>query len=266
MFTLINKDVVPPIFLFPFLLFLFVPGFLTAKGGQHHPSNFADTSDSYENYMPRADVSGLKSEDKQNRVRESHPNHFITYKVRRGDTITKISRKFKVPLDHLCAFNGMGNNNSIMTGMQIKIPTNRKLPDKSAAQESVGTEKSHKSPKPLFRWPLPHIIHYKRDEMNGVRPIGIVITSTPGSSVLSSATGIVKKIGRMRGFGRYVVISHPGRYATVYANLGDIFVSEGEKIFAGNIIGKLNGADSKIHFQIDFEGKPEDPLPYLSKN
>ena len=107
---------------------------------------------------------------------------------------------------------------------------------------------------------------YKKDEFNGVRPIGIIITGTPGSAVLSSAPGVVKKIGQMRGFGKYVVINHAGRYATVYANLGEITVSEGEKILAGYMIGKINKSDKRIHFQIDFEGKPENPLKYLPKN
>ena len=93
--------------------------------------------------------------------------------------------------------------------------------------------------------------------------MGIIITGKENSKILSSARGIVKKVGIMRGFGQYVIMKHLDRYFTIYSNLKTIFVTEGQVIGSGKTIGKLNG--NKLHFQIDYSGKPEDPLKYLSK-
>ena len=191
---------------------------------------------------------------------------FTQYTVHRGDTVTGISKKFNVPAPAICSYNNIRNDNSIKTGAIIKIPLNKKLSQAVPATDPYTEYKPLKNKKPQFKWPLTHIVEYKKDEFNGVRPIGIIITGNPGSSVLSSAPGVVKKIGQMRGFGKYVVINHPSRYATVYANLGEITVSEGEKILTGYTIGKINKSDKRIHFQIDLEGKPENPLKYLPKN
>jgi LysM repeat protein len=284
MFTLIDRDVVPPIFLFPFLLFLLVPDILSARFGEKgaaqataHYSHLGN--DSYENHMP---CSNKNIQDNQDYARNGTGNHryvtpgdarkkdnlkkYTSYKVQRGDTITRIYKKFKIPIARLCAHNNIKNDHSIMAGTLIKIPTKQKPLRIDARYETVASDKTIRVRKPQFRWPLAHITEYKKDEFNGVRPIGIIIIGNPGSSVMSSATGVVAKIGRMRGYGHYIVISHPGRYATVYSNLDEITVSEGEKIIAGNTIGKIGKSDSKIHFQIDLEGRPKDPLGYLPKN
>jgi lipoprotein YgeR len=283
MFTLIDRDVVPPIYLFPFLLFLFIPDILGARIGEisaaHGTARYSHrASESYENHMPGSDENIQESRVNKNGTgdhryvttgdsqKKDGFKKYISYKVQQGDTVTRISKKFKVPATRLCAYNNIKNDNSIIAGMLIKIPVKQKPIRTDARCEPVASDKSFRLQKPRFRWPLSHITEYKKDEFNGVRPIGIIIVGNPGSSVISSATGVVTKIGRMRGYGHYIVISHPGRYATVYANLDEITVSEGEKIIAGGTIGKIGKSDSKIHFQIDFEGKPEDPLEYLSKN
>ena len=114
-----------------------------------------------------------------------------------------------------------------------------------------------------FRWPLKKVMSYCRDGKKGVKSIGIVITGRPGSSVVTAATGIVTKIGYMRGFGKYIVISHADRYVTVYANLHKISVREGERIAKGIPIGSLNDSERRLHFQIGYAGKPKDPIKFL---
>src|SRR5208337_4677845 len=121
--------------------------------------------------------------------------------------------------------NNIKNDGLIMAGMLVKIPMKQKMLWTDARYVPIAADRSLRFQKPQFRWPLAHITEYKKDELNGVRPIGIIIVGNPGSSVMSSATGVVTKVGRMRGYGHYIVISHPGRYATVYANLDEITVS-----------------------------------------
>ena len=116
-----------------------------------------------------------------------------------------------------------------------------------------------------FIWPVHEVITYSNESLTGVKSIGITITGKPGSAIVSSASGVVRRIGHMRGYGKYIVITHKDRFATVYANLGAIMVTEGDHIDRGKIIAKISNEDKYIHFQIDREGKPTNPLNLLPK-
>jgi murein DD-endopeptidase MepM/ murein hydrolase activator NlpD len=90
-----------------------------------------------------------------------------------------------------------------------------------------------------------------RDGTNGVKSIGIVISSSSNSPVVASEQGVIKKIGYMRGYGNYIVLVHNSRYMTVYANLDRINVTDGQKIPRGSVIGSLQPNDARLHFQIN---------------
>jgi murein DD-endopeptidase MepM/ murein hydrolase activator NlpD len=244
------------------------------KNDQEKEPREASIYESYEDYMPARRTgkpvdrevalttrTGVRASSVHKKTRNAKEK-ITLYKVRRGDTMTKISRQFNVPIDAIASLNHVKNEDTIRVGMALKIPANADSSRGGAALlrgETVRQE--HEGPE--FKWPLPHVVDYKRDGYNGVKPIGIIITGEPGAPVLSSAAGIIKKIGRMRGFGRYVVISHPGRFATVYSHLSRIAVSEGDIVSAQNIIGAIDRTHTRLHFQIDFEGKPRNPLKYL---
>ncbi len=185
------------------------------------------------------------------------PESLTSYKIRNGDSLTGIARRFNMDVDIICRMNKIKNPNDIYAGMTLKIAP-RKNYDRTKA---ICIDKPDN--KPLFEWPLRNVISVKRDGNDGVRSIGIIITGKDGSKIYSSAAGTVKKIGQMRGFGNFIILKHPDRFFTIYSNLNDISVSEGEKVVTGKIIGRLDG--TRLHFQIDNSGKPEDPLKYLSR-
>lgn len=186
----------------------------------------------------------------------------ITHIVRKGDTLTRISRKYGVTISEIMKQNKIKNAHSLITGARLVIPTG------SFSNQSTGKNSTGKIPSghPRFKWPVRTVIRCRQDGLDGVKPIGIIITGNPGALVFSSAAGIVRKVGHMRGFGHYIVIGHIQRYTTVYANLGEIDVKEGERLNEGIPIGRIGSGDRELHFQIDHEGKPENPLNYLPKN
>ncbi|MCP4137270.1 MAG: LysM peptidoglycan-binding domain-containing M23 family metallopeptidase [bacterium] len=186
------------------------------------------------------------------------------YRVKKGDTLYRISRKFKISVNSITAANNLRKNGYIRRGMILKLPVSGKK-KRTAAKRGTNRKKEPPAKKVRFRWPVRYILHCKRDGLKGVKPIGVIITSKPGSPVISSARGKVKKIGRMRGYGKYVIITHKNRYITVYSNLDRIVVSEGDSVGSGRTIGRINRANKKLHFQIDHSGKPKNPLHYLPK-
>ncbi|HOT43299.1 MAG TPA: peptidoglycan DD-metalloendopeptidase family protein [Spirochaetota bacterium] len=244
-------------------------------------TNTNETYDSYENYLPAAKRntatrSGIKQKKVINQkrpvqsIKHSSVKNYkrktnTRYTVRKGDTLTSIAKKNNVTISSLQSLNKLSNQNRLKKGMILKIPSRQASPALSGNAEKKSAQTAPLPGSPKFQWPIKNIIDYRNDGLNGVKSIGIIITGKPGSTVLSSASGKVRKIGRMRGFGNYVVITHSGRYSTVYSNLDMILVSPGDTVPGGNAIGRMSSTEQKIHFQIDREGKPEDPLQYLPK-
>ncbi len=183
-----------------------------------------------------------------------------TYTVKKNDTLYSLARRHGCTIDEITALNGLKKNDSIKVGMRLRIPGSGA---RSSAVKGPAAVSPGQSAKVDFRWPLPRVLAVRRDSAEGVKPLGVEITGSPGATVVSAAPGTVKRIGDMRGYGRYVIISHDERFVTVYSRMGEIRVKEGEKITSGVVIGRIDDGSRSIHFQIGRGGKPVDPLRYL---
>lgn len=181
------------------------------------------------------------------------------YRVRKGDTIYSIARKFHVTPDALSARNNLSSSSALFPGQRLKIPSSQKNTAERTPKK-VDDESAPVSSAVRFAWPLRSILSVRRDEASGVRPLGIVIEGAPNSSVVCAAKGTVEKIGIMRGYGRYLIIKHESHFLTVYSGLKDIFVAEGVEVRRGKKIGTHEGS---LHFQINRAGRPINPLELL---
>lgn len=110
---------------------------------------------------------------------------------------------------------------------------------------------------------------------------GIDITRWTGYSNLATicayADGIVVQIrdgiagfDKVRSEGNFVVIDHGGGYVSKYFHLanGTITVGENERVSAGQAIGYMGSSGystgAHLHFQLEYNNAPIDPLPYLT--
>lgn len=73
-----------------------------------------------------------------------------------------------------------------------------------------------------------------------------------------------------RGEGNYVIVDHGGNWVSKYFHLsrGSIGVHVGQKIVAGHPIGYMGNTGystgAHLHFQLEQDGIPVDPAPYIS--
>lgn len=72
--------------------------------------------------------------------------------------------------------------------------------------------------------------------------------------------GEVLFASEFEGYGRMVVVHHPGRAFTLYSGLGELLVGKGDVVSLGTVIGI--GAD-QLYFEIRRENEAEDPLLWL---
>jgi len=98
---------------------------------------------------------------------------------------------------------------------------------------------------------------------------GIDMQTEPGATVRCVFDGEVSAVFRTDGYNNVVVVKH-GKYITVYANIGKIDVSTGQKIKAGAPIGTVytdpnDGNRSILHFEVRHQRQKENPEAWLKR-
>lgn len=97
---------------------------------------------------------------------------------------------------------------------------------------------------------------------------GIDIAGNPGDPVIASAAGRVVYAGSgLRGYGKLVIIKHNQEYNSVYAHNQKLLVKEDDQVAKGQKIAELGNTDAdrpKLHFEIRKQGRPVDPMKFLS--
>jgi len=183
------------------------------------------------------------------------------YRIRKGDTLYRIGKQFNVTIDEIRSANRMTDGESIQPGKNLIIPKTE------TESGSIREDNTYKNTAAIvdngrFVWPVHPVRSVKPDGEKGVKSIGIIISSG-SNKVRTSASGVVEKIGRMRGFGNFIVIRHTGGYVSVYSGLDMIVVREGDPVRCKDEIGSLSDVSRELHFMIHRGGKPEDPLHVL---
>ncbi len=97
---------------------------------------------------------------------------------------------------------------------------------------------------------------------------GIDISALKDNEVKSVYEGTVSRVIAIPGYNKAVIIRH-GKFLTVYANLADVFVKNGDIIKSSQGIGKIysetNDKNGILHFEIWEENKKINPTDWLTK-
>lgn len=99
---------------------------------------------------------------------------------------------------------------------------------------------------------------------------GVDFRGKTGDPVKCTANGTVEFAGRAGGYGNCVRIRHINHLETVYGHLSRISVRVGQKVSVGDVIGKVGSTGrstgSHLHYEVRRNGKPVNPVQYLSLN
>jgi murein DD-endopeptidase MepM/ murein hydrolase activator NlpD len=83
-----------------------------------------------------------------------------------------------------------------------------------------------------------------------------------------TAAGTVTRAGWAGGYGRMVEVDHGNGFATRYGHLSEIDVTVGQKLAAGEIIGKTGSSGRStgphLHYEVRHDGEAVDPLRFLT--
>jgi murein DD-endopeptidase MepM/ murein hydrolase activator NlpD len=97
---------------------------------------------------------------------------------------------------------------------------------------------------------------------------GVDLAAPENTPVVAAADGEVTLVGFDRWvYGNYVVISHDGGMATLYAHLNLALVTAGQPVLQSQQIAiegsTGNSTGPHLHFEVRLGGVPTDPIPYL---
>jgi len=96
---------------------------------------------------------------------------------------------------------------------------------------------------------------------------GIEIACPPDEPVRAVHEGTVVFADRFRGYGLMAIVDHGSKHHSLYAHLAELRVHTGQKVAAGDVIGisGQGGLESPgVYFEMRYQGRPEDPLDWLS--
>jgi murein DD-endopeptidase MepM/ murein hydrolase activator NlpD len=98
---------------------------------------------------------------------------------------------------------------------------------------------------------------------------GLDFVAPVGTEVYATGEGNVTLINFSRtGYGNELVINHSFGYSTRYAHLKKFFVSEGEWVKRGQLIGLVGNSGRStgphLHYEVRYEGRPVNPSFYYS--
>jgi len=183
----------------------------------------------------------------------------ILYKMKPGSNVVSIAKKYRVSLEKILDQNELNNPDFIPTGQVLFIPDAR-------PQNIIRG----------FMWPASSRFitcgyGWRRnpfDRRHKQFHSGMDIRARY-QWVRSSKYGKVTYAGWLGGYGKTIIVAHPGGWKTLYAHLSRIIVKKGQYVKQGQSIGKSGNTGRStgphLHFEIMKNGRHKNPYSYLKR-
>jgi murein DD-endopeptidase MepM/ murein hydrolase activator NlpD len=185
----------------------------------------------------------------------------LKYRVRRGDYLGGIAKKFGVALNDLLDWNNL-ETSVIVPGQELFIPSAR-----------LSEMERNRVFGRLFIYPTKGRITdrfgMRRDPFTGMRRFhnGVDLAAPVGTPVFASMSGKVAMLGYNPTYGKYLILTHPEGFQTLYGHLDAFRVQKGQSVKQGQRIADMGNSGystgSHLHFSIFRRGEPIDPFEYL---
>ena len=187
----------------------------------------------------------------------------IIYTVKKGDSLSSITDKYKISLEQLLDVNEL-TSETLSAGQQLFLPG--AAMDAASLRNAMG-ELFRMPIAAKFRWSSPY--GYRIDPIANVKSFhtGTDMACPTGTPILASMSGRVTTTGINRVYGNYVIIDHGNGYQTLYAHMSKIIASKGQWVSQGTRIGLVGSTGYStgphLHFTVYKKGKLIDPMTVL---
>lgn len=195
--------------------------------------------------------------------------------VKSGDTLESLAKKYQSDAQAIVdfPFNDVPDDFSLKTGQKLIIPDGQPPEVKAAPKPRVQPRFLSQGPSsPMFSgpngsvfvWPTQGII---TQYFAWYHP-GVDIANNAAPAIYASDGGVVIASGwDPTGYGNKVVINHANGFNTLYAHLSNIYVTLGQSVSRGQVIGQMGSTGrstgTHLHFEIHYKGPALNPLGIL---
>lgn len=199
----------------------------------------------------------------------------VSHTVKSGDTLESVAKKYSANEQAIVDF----PFNDVPDDFKLKVGQVLMVPDGSPPE--VAVPKAKPKPQYLAQGPTsaafqaPFGAQFIWPTGGGITQYyawyhpGIDIANRVAPGVAASDGGIVVVAGwpDNMGYGNRVVIDHGNGYRSLYAHLSNIYVSVGETISRGQLIGQMGSTGrstgTHLHLEIHYKGVAVNPLAIL---
>lgn len=191
----------------------------------------------------------------------------LVIKVKKGETIYSIAKKYKTEAQNILnwPFNDFADLDTfaLVAGQTLVVPDGV-MPEAKPVYSPRAIAQITGPGTGQFIWPTQGTI--SQNPVSYHMALDIANRSLP--PVLASDQGTVVKVARERyGYGWHVIIDHQNGFQTLYAHMSDIYVSSGQGVSKGSVIGKVGSTGRSsgphLHFEIRKNGTLLNPLSFL---
>ncbi len=192
----------------------------------------------------------------------------IVHKVREGETVYSVAKKYKTEAQKIVNF--PFNDFADLDTFALNVGQTLIVPD------GVMPEAAPLAPRPFaaaplsaggsgqFAWPTvgsisqyPVWYHMAFDIANPGQP-----------AVTAAGSGTVISVQYLNyGYGRHLLIDNGDGLSTLYAHLSEIYVKAGDSVSRGQVVGKMGSTGrstgTHLHFEVRRNGTPINPTSFL---
>lgn len=110
---------------------------------------------------------------------------------------------------------------------------------------------------------------YRRDPFTGRAAMhsGLDFSGGHGAPIHAAADGRVSFVGHRSGYGKVVEVSHGNGLMTRYAHMSKHLAKVGQRVVAGEVIGKIGNTGRStgphLHFEVRINNRAVNPRPFL---
>ena len=206
----------------------------------------------------------------------------LRHRVRAGETLSSIASAYGVEEAALRRFNRLGPGDEVRPGDVVFVPGERpsgargerdvkavrsgpKMPSASGSPQEAPAAPVRKGTRRL-RWPAEGELLRGFGGPEGNR--GIDLAAPEGTVVRAAAAGEVVYAGvPASAYRGLVILRHAGGLHTVYGNLEKVSVRRGQRVRAGDEVGRsggpARGLPAHVHFEVRRGERPLDPVLFL---
>lgn len=196
------------------------------------------------------------------------------YRVRPGDTLSKIARHFGAAPTSVITANSSVDPSALAIGQLVNVPlggAGGSVSRRPARQPRKSTTLPDPGPLPgssgKWDWPLADYSisrRYGKDNRGALQPM--LLSTSKGAHALAVADGEVRFADSMRQLGQVVIVHHKDNLQSVYAHCQRLLVNSGAQVSRGKPLCEV-GINDKGQYELMFDmrhgGRPIDPARVL---